>query len=460
MVETVSPVKQVLRKGDFAQLDALLARQEESAAGDNRAERNFKITLDDLAYATDADMKLLEQWAGGDSHYARLALARAYRIRGGHERTENYANSVDPLRLERFREYSRRSYAYAEEAAKLHPGCGVAYGQMIESLVGIAKREEMDSLFARSQDIAPQWNSPLASYFYALHPNWYGQPDERKQFIEHFAESNPGHRAIGRLRAMEYGRMASLALNERKYGEGIILADLALEHDSLYSYAWKDKGRAFKGGDRAEDALRSYDKAIELNPFNAEAYRERGQLRLTMGRADGQDDLARAGLLGDTWSLKQTIWNWLTGRTAGVAKDWSRVPDYCERTRQYGIPEGVFCVATAHYFGYGVPRDVKKGFAMMKEAADIGVPDAMSDVGKTYWTGEAPAGVKRDKELALRYWMRAAAIGNNRALVELNQVKRDPEIIALLQKIHSENSASEESGMDERPDITAEIVKQ
>jgi tetratricopeptide (TPR) repeat protein len=298
------------------------------------------------------------------------------------------------------------------------------------------------------------------AYFYVLHPNWYGRPDERKQFIEHFAESNPGHRAIGRLRAIEYNRLASLALDGRKYGEGIILADLALEHNPHNSYAWKNKGRAFQGVQRAADAIQSYDKAIELDPFNEEAYRERGQLRLTMGRADGQDDLARAGLLGDTWSLKQTMWNWLTGRTTGVAKDWSRVPDYCERSRQYGMPDGLFCVATVHYFGYGVPRDVKKGFALMKEAADIGVPDAMSDVGKTYWTGEAPAGVKQDKELALRYWIRAAAIGNDRALVELNQVKRDPEIIALLQKIQNENSAGEESDMGARPDLAVETVKQ
>lgn len=460
MTETVSPAKQALRNDDFAQLDALLARQEESAAGDNRAEMVFRISLDDLAYATDADMKQLEQWAQGDSHYAQLTLARAYRIRGSHERTESYVNKVDPQRLARFREYTRKSYAHAEQAAKLHPGCGVAYGFMIEALVGIGKREEMDSLFARSQDVASQWYSPLVGYFYALHPKWYGKPNERKEFIERFSANNPGHRAIRRIQAVEYNRLASLALDERKYGEGIILADLALQHDPDNSYAWKNKGRAFTGVQRAADALQAFDKAIELDPFNETAYRERGQLRLTMGRADGQDDLARAGLLGDTWSLKQTMWNWLTGRTTGVAKDWSRVPDYCERARQYGIPDGVFCVATVHYFGYGVPRDVKKGFELMKEAADLGVPDAMSDVGKTYWTGEAPAGVKQDKELALRYWMRAAAIGNDRALVELNQAKADPELLVLLQKIRDDNNTGEEPGAEERPDISVETVKQ
>jgi len=161
-------------------------------------------------------------------------------------------------------------------------------------------------------------------------------------------------------------------------------------------------------------------------------------LRLIMGNAAGQEDLVQAAMLGDTWALKQALWNWITGNTTGVAKDMSRIPELCERASQAGIPDGVFCVATMHYFGYGVPQDMKKGVELMRAAADIGVSDAMSDVGKILWKGNAAAGITPDKEQAVRYWIRAAAIGNDRALIEISQIKNDPELMVLVQKIASE----------------------
>ena len=62
----------------------------------------------------------------------------------------------------------------------------------------------------------------------------------------------------------------------------------------------------------------------------------------------------------------------------------------------------------------------------------------MSDVGKIYWQGNAAVGVTPDKEQALRWWIRAADIGNNRALVELNQVKNDPGLLELVKRIRAE----------------------
>lgn len=353
-------------------------------------------------------------------------------------RGDTYVNKIDPLRLERFRTQSRQAYIHAEKATTIHSDCGVAYGLMLDSLVGISDRNEIDSVFDRSQKAAPQWTSPHISYLYALHPNWHGKPGERKQVIERFAQHNPEHRAVKTTQAYEEVRLADLAISDHKYGEGMILADYALEKNPNNASAWESKGRAFRGVQRAPDALQAFDKSIELNRFNAMAYRERGQLYLTMGNAAGQEDLVQAAILGDTWALKQSLWNWITGHSTGVAKDMSRIPELCERASQAGIPDGVFCVATMHYFGYGVPQDMKKGFELMRAAADIGVSDAMSDVGKILWKGNAAARITPDKEQAVRYWMRAAAIGNDRALVEINQIKNDPELMVLVQKIVSE----------------------
>ena len=433
-----SPTLLALRRNNFVELDTEFARTESAAISNDDAERMLHRMLDEFGHASEEDRKQMEAWANQGGHYAQLALSRFHRVRSYLIRGDAYANKIDPSRLDRFRTQSRQAYVHAEQAATIHPNCGVAYGLMLDALVGTSNRREIDAVFDRSQKAAPQWHSPHLSYLYALHPNWYGNPGERKEIIERFAQRNPDHRALKSMRAYEEVRLADLAIYDHKYGEGMILADYALEKNPNNASAWESKGRAFRGVQRAPDALQAFDKAIELNRFNAMAYRERGQLRLTMGNNAGQEDLVQAALLGDTWALKQALWNWITGNTTGVAKDMSRIPELCERASQAGIPDGVFCVATMHYFGYGVPQDMKKGFELMRAAADIGVSDAMSDVGKILWKGNAAAGITPDKEQAVRYWVRAAAIGNDRALVEINQIKNDPELMVLVQKIVSE----------------------
>lgn len=438
IAKPASPAMLALRRSNFAELDTLFASVEAAAETDGDAERRLHLMLNDFGYASEEDRKQMDIWATEGGHHAQLALSRFHRVRGYLTRGDAYASKIDPVRMTRFRTQSRQAYVHAEQATLTHPNCGVAYGLMLDALVGISDRREIDAVFQRSQKAAAQWRSPLFSYLYALHPNWYGKPGERKQVIERFAQQNPDHDALKGIQAYEEVRLADLAIGDHKYGEGMILADYALEKAPNNASAWESKGRAFRGVQRAPDALQAFDKSIELDPFNATAYRQRGQLRLIMDNAAGQEDLVQAAMLGDTWALKQALWNWLTGNTTGVAKDMSRIPELCERASQAGIPDGVFCVATMHYFGYGVPQDMKKGVELMRAAADIGVSDAMSDVGKILWTGNAAAGITQDKEQAVRYWIRAAAIDNDRALVEISQIKNDPELMALVQKIVNE----------------------
>jgi len=436
--EPLSPVHQSLRRDDFAALDVEFARVEKAAETDAAAEGTLFLMVEELGHGTDEDQRQLERWATGDHHYALLVLSRWHRVRGFRARGTDYANKVDPRRMARFAEHNRASIAYAEQALKTHADCGVAYSQMIDALVGNASRKDIDAMYKRAQAAAPRWGSPALSYSFALHPKWHGRTGEREQFSDRFAKRHPGHRAVPWLQAAVYANQSAAAIDDYKYGEGMILADLAIGLNSGNSYAWLNKGRAFSGVQRAPEALQAMDKAIQNYPYSDSAYRVRGKQRLLMAQPAGQEDLVRAALLGDVWALKQAMMNWITGTTPGVAKDWSRIPDLCERVRAAGIPDGVFCVATVHYFGYGLPLDRKKGFAVMREAADLGVVDAMSDVGKIFWQGNAAAGVAPDKEQAVRYWIRAADMGNDRALVELSQVKKDPELLELVNKIRQE----------------------
>lgn len=55
------------------------------------------------------------------------------------------------------------------------------------------------------------------------------------------------------------------------------------------------KARIERAKEQAEEAILYYGKVIDANPFNAEAYRERGQVRMETGdESGGQDDIRQA----------------------------------------------------------------------------------------------------------------------------------------------------------------------
>ncbi len=58
------------------------------------------------------------------------------------------------------------------------------------------------------------------------------------------------------------------------------------------------KARVERAKGNADEAILYYNKVIDANPFNAEAYRERGEMRTDTGDTDGgQDDLRHAAEL-------------------------------------------------------------------------------------------------------------------------------------------------------------------
>ena len=55
------------------------------------------------------------------------------------------------------------------------------------------------------------------------------------------------------------------------------------------------KARVERAKGNANDAILYYDKTIEANPFNANAYKERGELKTEMGdRTNGLNDIKYA----------------------------------------------------------------------------------------------------------------------------------------------------------------------
>jgi tetratricopeptide (TPR) repeat protein len=68
-----------------------------------------------------------------------------------------------------------------------------------------------------------------------------------------------------------------LALDDlNKYDEAIKAFDKAIEINPQYSLAWYNKGRALYKLNKYDEAIKAYDKAIEINPQNSDAWSNKG----------------------------------------------------------------------------------------------------------------------------------------------------------------------------------------
>lgn len=75
------------------------------------------------------------------------------------------------------------------------------------------------------------------------------------------------------------------------------------------------------------------------------------------------------------------------------------------------------CLLGLHYLnGEGVPKDVEKGFLLIKKAAEMGFADAYHELGVCYFRGE---GTEKNINAAIRWWSEGAAAGNLSSMTNL-----------------------------------------
>jgi tetratricopeptide (TPR) repeat protein len=85
---------------------------------------------------------------------------------------------------------------------------------------------------------------------------------------------------IGQNTAGYWIKEGDVLQNQSKYDEAIQAYDKAIEIDPQNEEAWTKKGSAFFGSDRAgasDEAVRCFDNAILINPNYAEAWMEKGR---------------------------------------------------------------------------------------------------------------------------------------------------------------------------------------
>jgi Flp pilus assembly protein TadD len=87
-----------------------------------------------------------------------------------------------------------------------------------------------------------------------------------------------------------------LFFREGKYAEAISWFDRAIESDPNMAYAWHDRGVCLRELGKDEEALRNFDKAVELLPAEEELLFTRAEMLRRIGILRGQKNAIEAAV--------------------------------------------------------------------------------------------------------------------------------------------------------------------
>ena len=95
--------------------------------------------------------------------------------------------------------------------------------------------------------------------------------------------------------------------------------------------------------------------------------------------------------------------------------------EWYRRAAEAGLTAAKVNLATLHYEGDGVDKDLKKAFELYSEAAEEGDCDAMFMAGRMLFEG---LGVEKDPAKGMELFGRSAAAGNRMAMEFVSEMRR------------------------------------
>lgn len=207
-----------------------------------------------------------------------------------------------------------------------------------------------------------------------------------------------------------------------------------VEKDLEQAYEWYRK--AATGGDvNAWLALaKMFDTGtyVDRDPKEAAMWLERAAAKdhpiakIGMGqkysRGDGveRDPELALQYFKEAQKLAPGIGSYILGEAIGdgigCKKDYEEAAKYFRIAHEHNFALGTYSLGMMLEMGLGCEKDEKKGFELIKKAADEGVPDAMYRIAFHYRDGTSEA--KQDEKTAFDYYKKAADKDHALACVE------------------------------------------
>ena len=102
------------------------------------------------------------------------------------------------------------------------------------------------------------------------------KPRKKEISVKKEKMNSPISQKSNQENAIDWNDKGLVFYDQKKYDEAIKCYDKAIELDPKYAYPWNGKGNVFCGQKKYEGAIKCYDKAIELDPKDAYAWNGKG----------------------------------------------------------------------------------------------------------------------------------------------------------------------------------------
>jgi tetratricopeptide (TPR) repeat protein len=167
-----------------------------------------------------------------------------------------------------------RALALYEEAIKLRPEFPEAEYQRGVALAGLKRPGEAEIAFRRAIDLRKDWSLPYSALGTLL-----SRAEKNK-------EAEPALRRAMQLGATDFTTLDSLSAVRLRAGdkqEALVLAQRAAEDENAPASAWTWRAIVERANGNSMAAVASLDHALQIEPKNVAALRERAEVRVGAG---------------------------------------------------------------------------------------------------------------------------------------------------------------------------------
>jgi len=288
----------MLFQGKFADLNALLEKRQEAAIRDVRLEDDIIAAYEAFWINDRSYESLFNRWIAEfpNSYLPYLARAKyfynlAFELRGG-----KWASETSDKQFQEMKFYLSKSEQDIQQALQRHAK-GIMPYYLLVGMDRSNKPRAGKPLLAKALEVEPASLHLRAKYLSGITPRWGGSYEEMQEIIDEsigYLTQNP---RLAILQGYPYYDAGDLEASKSNYANAELLLTKAISFGDDGMFLKRRAGIRFFL-DKADEALRDINRAIELWPHDCDYYDLRSKILASMKRRDeALRDIEQADIL-------------------------------------------------------------------------------------------------------------------------------------------------------------------
>ncbi len=383
----------LLRAQKYAELDADLGAYQ--AAYEAASDAEWPLIAAVGAFGrVDPDLEArFDEWvrATPKSYVAVLARAAYWHQRAWSSRGGQVADETAAGRLAQMNRYLERCELDLLASLALSPRAQLSHRYLISSAMARGAREQMSLSYLAAKRVDPQNYASRRAFLNAVRPQWTGSIAVMSlEVIEsESAPQTPKMQRVARyLKASFLGYHALQAARAKRYPEALELyANGLAEIEDAVLLA--NRGRLLVELRRLDEALRDFNRALDLDPNSQEALESRGNLFEQRKQVkEAVRDYALAGSYGSTYAMRR-LGIWYLNGGSGLRRDDAQALHWLRIAADFGDDQAQMALGYMYSASRGGPQDPRKAYDLWVASAAQGNKEAQKYLDDVPWWWKA-----------------------------------------------------------------------